>query len=701
MQCLYCGKPLGLLKGLTDGEFCSRDHRQRYRSLTQRALVRLQESRLAMPKDVVGQAIGASWKSALQVPPHAGFVPQTAVRVELAAIAPKPAPGRSASAASFQTALVAPEFPRRAPRLKPSMAPPARLTALGGAVPPVGVPVAAPELPFPGCSPLAGLAFIRLETADPPLWTLTEQPGDYFVTEPAALFVTPRDFAPSRARGNGTVIESWRLRPVLAKMDAGDHMFGLAAAPRSDLALRVPAQPGKTATNAPPFAPAERTLAPRIARDAQALCPPGPAGTPQEGKPLVPGHSLAAATSLSPRPASLPAHPAAAFAEVGFAPQTVRRPVLAFAGSRLELRATSAVHEEVLGANAAASPMTASHLHALGSGNVLPALASLFRCSRPAAPAATMPHVVEGMVPQNRRATPAAFMELPMAAERPTVPASSGLRIVETFEYLRPLEQEPFDAWASLVQLWRRAPVFVRFATAAACLILLLWSVAPGPGLLDVVASRMGSVREGIGKRAAVELSEDFQGGMADWSGSGNWAETWRLSKAGYVKPGRLALYQPSMNMREYNVEFLMQIEEKALGFAYRAVDPQNYYAAKIVVQKSGPLPELSLVRYPVLGGRPGSRVEVPIRLVAHSNTPYRVRLSVSGNGYSTSIEGQLVDFWTDDKLTTGGFGLFTDAGESARVYWMKLSHQTDIIGRMCAYFYTADVDRRNTRKRQ
>ena len=41
MHCLYCGNELGFLKELTDGEFCSRDHRQRYKRLTQTALARL------------------------------------------------------------------------------------------------------------------------------------------------------------------------------------------------------------------------------------------------------------------------------------------------------------------------------------------------------------------------------------------------------------------------------------------------------------------------------------------------------------------------------------------------------------------------------------------------------------------------------------------------------------------------------------
>src|SRR5574341_805188 len=44
MHCLYCGKPLGFLKELTDGEFCSSSHRQRYKKLTKLALSRLLET---------------------------------------------------------------------------------------------------------------------------------------------------------------------------------------------------------------------------------------------------------------------------------------------------------------------------------------------------------------------------------------------------------------------------------------------------------------------------------------------------------------------------------------------------------------------------------------------------------------------------------------------------------------------------------
>lgn len=204
-------------------------------------------------------------------------------------------------------------------------------------------------------------------------------------------------------------------------------------------------------------------------------------------------------------------------------------------------------------------------------------------------------------------------------------------------------------------------------------------------------------MQQQIERRAAIELTEDFRDDMSQWTGSGEWAQSWRVSKAGYVRPGRLALYEPSMQMRDYRVEFLAQIEQRAVGFAFRAKDQENYYAAKITVAKSGPLPVLSLVRYPVVGGRVGPKVEVPIRLMLHNNTPYRVQFMVKGKDFSTSIEGQLVDFWTDDRLQVGGFGFFGDAGESARVYWMRLSHQDDFIGRVCAYIHQPALPRRKT----
>jgi hypothetical protein len=44
------------------------------------------------------------------------------------------------------------------------------------------------------------------------------------------------------------------------------------------------------------------------------------------------------------------------------------------------------------------------------------------------------------------------------------------------------------------------------------------------------------------------------------------------------------------------------------------------------------------------------------------------------------------VDSWTDDSLRVGGVGFFSDAGESAHLYWMKITKNQDWLGRVCAY---------------
>ena len=97
-----------------------------------------------------------------------------------------------------------------------------------------------------------------------------------------------------------------------------------------------------------------------------------------------------------------------------------------------------------------------------------------------------------------------------------------------------------------------------------------------------------------------------------------------------------------------------------------------------------------------VLGGKEGPRVEIPIRVMMHNDAPYRVQLTVKGADFSASIEGQLVDFWRDDRLKTGGVGFFSDTGERARIYWMNVSHQDDFVGRVCAYFYPNPIQGRS-----
>jgi hypothetical protein len=204
----------------------------------------------------------------------------------------------------------------------------------------------------------------------------------------------------------------------------------------------------------------------------------------------------------------------------------------------------------------------------------------------------------------------------------------------------------------------------------------------------DVTKRPLSWIHSAMSKRATVEFTDPFHAGMEAWNAaSESWAPGWSRHPDGYVRTGTLALYRPSASYSNYRLEFFAQIESKSMGWVVRARDPQNYYAMKFTIVDPGLRPIIAMVHYPVVGGKNGHRVEVPLSVMVHNNTPYHVAVEVTGNRVITSIEGQEVDRWTDDTLASGGVGFFSEPGERARLYWMKLAANDDLLGRICAYF--------------
>ncbi|MBM3725195.1 MAG: hypothetical protein FJW40_07195 [Acidobacteria bacterium] len=189
-------------------------------------------------------------------------------------------------------------------------------------------------------------------------------------------------------------------------------------------------------------------------------------------------------------------------------------------------------------------------------------------------------------------------------------------------------------------------------------------------------------LRAQIVSRAAIDLREDFQGGLDRWTEG---AQSWRLDTSGAATPRTLALLRPSLGLRDYVVEFQGQIEAKALGWVFRAPDDHNYYAMKLVVLKDGPLPSLGFVRYAVLSGRMMEKVELPFPFQTRADTVYRVRLTIEGSSFVTRIQDRIIDTWTDARLAAGGVGFFSEAGERARLRSLIITHQNDLPGMFCA----------------
>jgi len=214
--------------------------------------------------------------------------------------------------------------------------------------------------------------------------------------------------------------------------------------------------------------------------------------------------------------------------------------------------------------------------------------------------------------------------------------------------------------------------------------------------LQQTLSGQWNSVRLQLASRAGVDFTDDFRRGLDDWQGRKNTTADWSYDATGFIRPGSLALFRPTLNLTDYRFEFLGEIDQKAMGAVFRAADVDNYYAVKFVVAKPGPLPEIHLVRYAVIQGREQARQERVLPILARNDTLYRVLIDVHGGDFTIMSQGRVVDFWSDDRLKTGGVGLFCGRGETSRIRWIEVSHQYDAVGKLCAYLAPYSISGRS-----
>jgi hypothetical protein len=188
-----------------------------------------------------------------------------------------------------------------------------------------------------------------------------------------------------------------------------------------------------------------------------------------------------------------------------------------------------------------------------------------------------------------------------------------------------------------------------------------------------------------------VALDEDFRQGLDDWASPGGNATEWSFDANGFVRPGSLALYSPSLSLADYQAQFLGLIDQKSLSWVVRAADFSNYYVVKLVVRKPGPLTTLGLTRYAVIDGKPQDRVDAVVPFTARPDMLYRVRMDVHDDSFVLAIQGQMVDAWSEPRLKRGGIGFFSARGEGSRVRWLQVTHQYDMLGRLCSYLAPYD----------
>lgn len=204
------------------------------------------------------------------------------------------------------------------------------------------------------------------------------------------------------------------------------------------------------------------------------------------------------------------------------------------------------------------------------------------------------------------------------------------------------------------------------------------------PGAVAAYQRTFGGFMDWLNDRVPGEkplrLRADLASGLADWGRGANW----QVEK-GLVRPGQLRLWQPTMGKTDYDVDFLGQIDQKAISWAFRAENKGDYYASKIVLHRPGEISGASIQRYIVERSQTVSKVEMPLPVILQRNRPYQFTVVVQGDRFRTLIDGHVIDDWTDRRHQSGGVGFYSDPGEVAGLHWVNFRERKGILGRLLA----------------
>jgi hypothetical protein len=247
--------------------------------------------------------------------------------------------------------------------------------------------------------------------------------------------------------------------------------------------------------------------------------------------------------------------------------------------------------------------------------------------------------------PVKTASAPSPAAESPAPVARPLIPAQApdlGLDMPM-------LHLHAPEGW------WARMPMMAKLALAAAIL--------GGASGLAYMAMSSGSAS--AGQTRTVAQSGGYEVGLP--LQNTGWIEDWAAAKNG--RGPRIDILSGSVPLSDYRMEFQAQIETKAIGWVFRALNPRNYYVAKVEAIKPGLEPTVALVRYAVIDGQAEQRVEVPLTMSVRAGTVYKIRFEALGSRFSTWIQDQKVADWNDKRIGSGGVGIFSAPGESAAVH--------------------------------
>jgi hypothetical protein len=118
-------------------------------------------------------------------------------------------------------------------------------------------------------------------------------------------------------------------------------------------------------------------------------------------------------------------------------------------------------------------------------------------------------------------------------------------------------------------------------------------------------------------------------------------------------------------------MEFLARIDHRSVTWVFRASNLSEYHLATIASTAAG---GYEFGRGTVIGGVSELAATTPLPMALNRKNAITIRLRAIGNEFTVSLDGQVIDTWTDGRLPVGGIGFMGATDDRARLYWVRLS---------------------------
>ncbi len=202
---------------------------------------------------------------------------------------------------------------------------------------------------------------------------------------------------------------------------------------------------------------------------------------------------------------------------------------------------------------------------------------------------------------------------------------------------------------------WSRLPKTTKLIVIAAVLALVIGGI--------ILTSRGSGApkADGVAATGPVLIEE------TPLANDAGWTQDWFADRGGAAQNRHVDVLRGSLALRDFRLLFEGQIEQGALGWVFRA-NNKSFYVEKVQVVTPGLNPVVALVRFAVINGKEQPRTQTPLDIQAHLDTMYKIRMDVVGDHFTTWVQDNKVDEWTDGQLDAGGVGLYYESGDSAKL---------------------------------